>query len=113
MRMRYLILAFAALACVGGLVAEPQYNAVSATVTSQTITFIKPAYSVVLCNDGAGIAYFRLFNETETPAAAAATHAAIPVGTCIEFTKGPTDAAYYRWAAILSASTSTVRVYSN
>ncbi len=102
------------LALVCGMVGtEPAYVAVSATNVSQTITFAKASATVLLCNDGAGIAYYRLFNEIETSAAATNANASLPVSACISHSKGPTEAAYWKWASIISASTSTVRVYSD
>jgi hypothetical protein len=107
------ILALAALLAllIGTVWAEPYYVAVSATTASQTSTFPKAGASVLICNDGTGIAYVRLFNDTETAAAATSSSSSVPVGACITYTKPPTEPAYWRALSTISASTSTVRVY--
>jgi len=103
------------LALVAGLaIAETHFVLISATDTSSTTTFSTPRQSVLICNDGANPAFFRLFNEYDTPAAATAASSSIPVGACITFGKPQTSPAYYRWISVICGAglTATVRVYS-
>jgi hypothetical protein len=102
-----------ALTLVGGMaVAEPYYVSVAATTTAAT-SFFRASSSVLLCNDGVGIAYFRLFHEFEYTADATASSSQLPVGACIEYTKSPTQPANWNAVSLISASTSTVRLYGN
>jgi hypothetical protein len=113
--MKTRILALAALLAllIGTAWAEPYYVSVSATTTAATSFFPIDGVTVLACNDGTGIAYVRVFNDNETPAAATSANSQIPVGACISWSKSPTTAAFYNAINVLSASTSTVRVYVN
>jgi hypothetical protein len=111
MKLKLILLALVGLAVFA--TAEPYYVSISATTTAATSFFGKPGATVLACNDGTGIAYARLFTELETPAAATSANNQIPVGACISWTKGPTEPANWDAINVLSASTSTVRVYVN
>ena len=103
------------LALGAGVVgAETHFVSILATDVSATTTFPTPRQSVLICNDGASPAFFRLFNEIDTPAAATATSSSIPVGACITFGKPQTSPAYYKWISVICGAglTATVRVYS-
>jgi hypothetical protein len=113
MMKRIATLALTLALLVGTAWTEPYYVSISATTTAATSFFGKPGATVLACNDGTGIAYARLFTELETPAAATSANNQIPVGACISWTKGPTEPAYWDAINVLSASTSTVRVYVN
>jgi hypothetical protein len=110
---RLLTFALTLALLVGTAWTEPYYVSLSATTTATTYYFGKTGASVMSCNDGAGIAYQRLFDEFDTPAAATTSSTQIPVGACLTFTKPPTEPGYWASLSILSASTSTVRVYVN
>jgi hypothetical protein len=98
---------------VGTAWTEPYYVSVAATTTAATSYFPKPGATVLTCNDGTGIAYMRLFGEYSYPADATTSSTAVPVGACIAFTKGSTEPGNWASISLLSASTSTVRVYVN
>lgn len=99
---------------VGTAWAETSFVSVSVTATSATTTFSTPRQTVLICNDGANVAFFRLFHEYDTPAAATTSSSKLPVGACVTFGKPQTSPAYYRWISLVctSAETATVRVYS-
>lgn len=94
--------------------AETSFNTASVTNASQTLTFTTPRAGVVICNDSAsaGVMYFRLFTEVDTPAAAAVTHSPVAIGACIAFSKPPSQPAYWKAISLFSASTATANIYS-
>jgi len=85
--------------------AELQGQTVSANTTSQTITIGYSSLTVV--NDGSGSIYVRVFWEGETAAAATTSHREIKSGEGFEFHQTMQISAI----SILSASTSTVRLF--
>ena len=94
---------------------EVAFKSLSATETSQTWIFTKAASSVLICNFGANESFYRLFNENETPAAATSASAMLVAGTatapaCIEFTKGPTESAYYKAISVICSAGETATV---
>ncbi len=115
------ILAFAlGLALVAGwLGAESGYVSLSATSTSQTHTFDAARAAVSICNDGTGVAYYRLLNDNDLQGsasfAATTSSSKLPVGVCIEYSKPVTEPAFYRAVSVVTngADTATVRVYSD
>lgn len=111
--MKFKLAALVVLGAAAIVWAEPYYVSIGATTTAATATFPKPGATVLACNDGTGIAYARLFTELEIPAAATSANSQIPVGACISWTKGTTEPANWKAINVLSASTSTVRVYVN
>ena len=110
---RILTLALGLAMLAGAALAEPYFVSISATTTAATSYFPKPGATVLTCNDGTGIAYMRLFGEFSYPADATASSTAVPVGACIAFTKGSTEPGNWAAISLISASTSTVRVYVN
>ena len=98
-----------ALALVAALVvpvnAELGGQTVSANTTSQTITIGYSSLTVV--NDGSGSIYVRVFVEGETAAAATSSHREIKSGEGFDFSRQMQISAI----SILSASTSTVRLF--
>jgi hypothetical protein len=108
------ILAVVLLLTAGLVYAETSFNAVSVTNTSQYLVFPTPRSAVTICNDAAsaGVFYFRLFNEDDTRAAAANTHSLLAVGSCISFSKAPTQASHFKTMAFIAASTATANIYS-
>ena len=89
--------------------AELNFRQVSATSTSFTapLNFAGP---VTICNAGANTAYFRLFFENETAAAATTSNAPIAAGVCIEF---PKKSPFYSAASFVTsgADTATINIY--
>jgi hypothetical protein len=68
-----------------------------------------------VCNRGSDEIYFRLFNETDTPAAATTANAYLASGACLEYSKPVTQPNYYKAISIIcdSSETATVDLYSN
>jgi hypothetical protein len=110
--MKKAFLALALLATVA--YAETSFNTASVTNASQTITFLTPRSGVVICNDSAsaGVMYFRLFNQNDTPAAATASHSPVAIGACLAFSKPPSQSADFKAISLYSASTATANIYS-
>lgn len=98
------------LALVAGLTSgEARYRTVAATATSQTIPF-GAAAKVTIVNDGANEVYFRLFEESEPPAAVTTTNGTyLGPGASIEY-GGPQ---LYGAVSFIcdGAETTTVRLY--
>lgn len=90
---------------------ETAYSALSATATSQTYTISKPSAAVTICNGGTGVAYFRLFNEVDTTAAATTASSRLAVGACIEFSKPATDPAFFKAVSVVTNGTDTATIY--
>lgn len=118
MRKAFIILAVLAVLSAGA-VAETFYVSISATDVSATTTFTTPRASVMVCNLGANEAYFRLFHENDTPAAATNAYNYIAPGSvaapvCISFVKGQTAGSYYKYLSVICSAgeTATVTVYS-
>jgi len=112
--MKKAILALAiVLALVTTAWAETSFVTATAGAT-QTLTFTTPRAAVVICNAAAsaGVMYFRLFNENDTPAAATAAHSPVAIGACIGFSKPPSSPAFYKAISLYSASSATVNIYS-
>ncbi len=118
MRRILAVLGLTALATIGG--AENGFNSVSVTATSQTVTLQRPRANVTLCNYGTYAAYFRLFNDNDTPAAATTSYAKLPAGTssspaCLTFAKSVTESGLYAAVSIVcdTAQTATVHILSD
>lgn len=90
-----------ALVAVPLWASEINYSSVSATTTSTTVQI--NAGSLVVINDGAGIAYIRVFDPGTPPAAATSSNIKVAVGESFEFSDVGS-------VSIVSASTSTVRL---
>lgn len=99
--------------------AELRFKALSVTATSQTYFLTRPQEVVSLCNLGANEAYFRLFWEGETTAAATTSSSVLPAGTaaapyCVGFGTAKTQPG--RWIAVAivcdTAETATVHIQS-
>ena len=117
---RILALALVAALLAVPAVAEVLVISISATATSATRVFPKPVRSVLICNWGANEVYYRLFNVTDTTAAATTADIQLVAGTatapiCISYDQTDTQAG--RWAAISTkcdtAETATVTVQLN
>lgn len=85
--------------------AELGGQTVSANTSSQTVTIGYSTLTVV--NDGSGSIYVRVFVEGETTAAATNAHREIKSGEGFTFNR----ALQIKAISILSASTSTVRLF--
>jgi hypothetical protein len=112
--MRRVILAVMLLAFAGMAIGEVRFKALSVTDTNQYWTLSKASASVMLCNTGANPAYYRLFDESDTPAAATTSYSLLPAGgPCISYGKGATAPFYYSTVSIIAGSglTTTVNVY--
>lgn len=112
-----------ALALLAALVlpagAEVRVKSLSVTATSQTYVLPVPSNAIMVCNLGANEAYVRLFDETDTTAAATTANILIPAGAatapvCKSYTKTSTQPG--RFAAISAicdtAETATVTIES-
>ena len=105
MRFRLAVFLVVVLALVVPVNAELGGQTVSANTTSQTITIGYSSLTVV--NDGAGSIYVRVFVEGETAAAATTSSREIKSGEGFDFNRQMQISAI----SILSASTSTVRLF--
>jgi len=116
--MRKLFVLLALLTAASQTQAELGFTTLTATTTSQTLTFSPAKSDVGICNYGAVIVYFRLFWEDETPAAATSAHNAIPAGSatapyCVGVgDAGTTPAPWKHLTYISASSTATVTVTS-
>jgi hypothetical protein len=111
---RRLAALLAALALAGAsLNAEVLFKALSVTDASQTYVLSKPSAGVMLCNEGANTAYYRLFNETDTPSAATTAYLPLLATKCLGHGKPPTSPANYSAVSVIAGSglTTTVNVY--
>lgn len=115
-RLAVLLLAVLALAAPGH--AELGFKALSVTATSQTFMLPVASADVVLCSIGANEAYFRVFWEGETPAAATTAYAPLPAGTaaapaCFSIPKSQTSPNFTKYISIIcdTAETATVHVF--
>lgn len=118
--MRRILMALALLALAVAAVAETSFVAVSATETSQYVYFTSPRSNVLICNTSTtDAAYFRLFNQLDTPAAATTAYSNVPIATssgptCLSYSKPVTSPSYYAVMSVVMATgkTATVNVYS-
>jgi hypothetical protein len=102
-----------ALALAASLNAEVLFKALSVTDASQTYVLSKPSAGVMLRNTGSNAAYYRLFNETDTPGAATTAYLPLEAGASISHGKPPTSPANYIAVSVIAGSglTTTVNVY--
>jgi hypothetical protein len=107
------LLAALALALAASLNAEVLFKALSVTDASQTYVLSKPSAGVMLCNEGANTAYYRLFNETDTPSAATTAYLPLLASKCLGHGKPPTSPANYSAVSVIAGSglTTTVNLY--
>jgi hypothetical protein len=117
--MRRAILLAAVLALASVAQGEVHFNSLSVTATSQTLFFAAPRSGVMLCSYGANIAYYRIFEENDTPAAATTANIPIPAGSatapvCKSYSKPPTAASFPKAVSIVcnTAETATVTLES-
>lgn len=115
--MKRMLAVLLALAMAQGASGELHFAALSVTETSQTYPLPKPSAVVGLCNLGTDEAYFRVFSESDTAAAATTAHSVLPAGTaaapyCLSLGKSPTEAAYISAISIVcdTGETATVHV---
>ncbi len=118
--MRRILSVLGLLALATMAVGETGYKALSVTATSQTWTFSRPQENVMLCNYGNYDAYYRLFNEFDTTAAATTSSTKLVSGSatspnCVSFQKSRTEAGNYAAVSIICATsqTATVDVITN
>jgi hypothetical protein len=111
--MRRVILAVMLLAFAGMAIGEVRFKALSVTDANQYWTLSKVSASVMLCNTGTNPAYYRLFDELDTPAAATTSYLLLSAGQCISHVKGATGPFHYSTVSIIAGSglTTTVNVY--
>jgi hypothetical protein len=107
--------AFGLAVLSGVVIAETQYQSISATATSQTVGLRRQSASVMVCNLGANEAYFRLFDGNDEPAAATTANILLPAGTaaapvCMSYSKSATAPGFYAAIAVVcdTAETATV-----
>jgi hypothetical protein len=115
--MRRPLLILAACVLAAGLVsAELDYDSVSATDTSTTVTFPTFRTSVNLYNQGADEVYFRLFTTEDTAAAATTSYRSLPAGASITFSHNATSEGGLGYLAVAivcdTGETATVEVSS-
>ena len=105
--MKKLLLLFLLLALPAS--SEVGYTEASVTDTAQTVSVL--ARSVLLVNDGADSAYFRIFRTGETVADATTAYARIDINESISF---HSDTNSYISLSIVcdTGETATVRIYS-
>lgn len=100
--MRRILVLVLGLALVAGMGwAETKFNSVAVTDVSATVTFTTPRAGVLICNEGANIVYFRLFNENDTSAAATTAYSRIASGACKTFSKAPSEPAYFKAVSLI------------
>lgn len=97
--------------------AELIFKSVSVSDTSTTYTFPRGAEGVTLCNQNTTTAYYRLFWEGETVAAATTSYHVLPAGTsadvpyCVGIPRPQTVPFPWKALTIITASgTTTVTV---
>lgn len=97
---------------------EVESNTAAATTVSQTITFTDPATAVVVCSQGANVAYYRLFTDYTSPAVATSADVRLPAGSAIapychsySFDKSLSGTGYQH-ISVVSAGTTTVDIVS-
>lgn len=110
------LLAALALAVPGH--AELGFKALSVTQTSQTYMLPVASAEVQLCSVGLDVAYFRVFWEGETPAAATTAYIPLPAGSaasplCFNVPKSVTAPNYTKFISIVAdtGDTATVHVF--
>ncbi len=103
------------LALAAGAWSETQYQSISATATSQTVGLRRQSASLLICNQGANEAYFRLFDGNDITAAATTSSILLPAGTaaapvCLSFSKSATAPGFYSSVSVVcdTAETATV-----
>lgn len=71
---------------IPSLEAEPEYNQVAATATTQTLTFLKVVRTVHIYNQGSDEIYIRWFTDADTAGPSTTSYYALPATTAIRLT---------------------------